>query len=355
MRVFFDIKHLYYLPQYIPVSTALSKQGVDCLFVLYRQEDLNEQLEHAIAVQGLNYVKVLNERQAKELYVNERPDWIIFGNAINHLDKIHEHSKTILMQHGVGPKSCYYDVSESDIQYRFVEGKHRLERLKARFPKKHFIDTGYAKLDPIIQESVSTPSLIDLGLDPSKDTVLYAPTFYPSSIERLPKHWPEQLKEYNLIIKPHYFSLLKSNYKKQLKRMHYWEKYDNVYLASITDTNILPFMSIADILVSDTSSTLFEFTALNKPAIWCDFYKVRWGYRGPLRWRLKKRLDDDLSYFEQVAQRVSSPKSLNQQIAVHLEHPELKEQQRLNITEYLLGKVDGLCSQRICQFMLKEH
>lgn len=42
-------------------------------------------------------------------------------------------------------------MSDSDFDVRFVEGQYRLKRLQGMFPDKTFIDTGYAKLDPIIQ------------------------------------------------------------------------------------------------------------------------------------------------------------------------------------------------------------
>ena len=110
-------------------------------------------------------------------------------------------------------------------------------------------------------------------------------------------------------------------------------------------------MNIADILISDASSTLFEFTALNKPAIWCDFYHVRWSYRGILKWRLNKRLDKDLTYFGKVAQRVTTEEELRNQVENHYRSPEIKEPERLKMTELLTGKIDGYCSQRIVNFI----
>ena len=111
-------------------------------------------------------------------------------------------------------------------------------------------------------------------------------------------------------------------------------------------------MDIADIIISDTSSTLFEFTALNKPAIWCDFYKVRWSYRGIFKKRLKNRLDEDLKYFAKVAQRVCNIEELLANTVEHLNNPQLKESDRLEMTELLTGKVDGLCSKRIVDYII---
>ncbi|MBA6354560.1 MULTISPECIES: CDP-glycerol glycerophosphotransferase family protein [unclassified Colwellia] len=352
MNVFFDIQHLYYLPQYLPVKDVLEKNSVSCHFILYNQKQLQDILINYVESEKLNYTLVNNSNEAKEFYFNNKPDWIIFGNAFHHLENVHQCSKTAMMNHGVGPKSCYYDWSDCDIQHRFVEGKHRLKRLKERFPSKSFIDTGYAKLDPIINNESSSLDLKQLGLDPEKETILYAPTYYPSSIECLPHDFPELLEEYNLIIKPHYFSLTKEKYKNHQTIFESWSQYNNVYISSIEEACIIPFMNTASLLISDASSTLFEFTALNKPAIWCDFFKVRWSYRGIFKWRLNKRLDDDLKYFAKVAQQVINTEQLVQQVEIQLKSPQLKEMQRFELTELLIGKVDGNCSKRIADYLI---
>lgn len=354
MRVFFDIQHLYYLPQYLPVKAALESRNINCTFVLYQQQHLNKTLERYVNTHNLNYVWANNFDDAKNIYLSDKPDWIIFGNAAYDLQDIHQHSKTALMQHGVGPKSCYYDVSQSPIMYRFVEGKHRLKKLQTRFPQKKFIDTGYAKLDPVIKRLDSDVTLKSLKLNQNKKTILYAPTFYPSSIECLPKNFPQLLEEYNVIIKPHFFSLIKKSYKAQQRALNHWATYKNVYVSNVHEVSILPFMGLANLMISDASSTLFEFTALNKPAIWCDFYKLRWSYRGIFKFRLNKRLDDDLQYFGKVAQRVTNVKALIQQVEKHIKHPNLKEESRLEMAEYLIGKIDGNCSERISKFIIGE-
>ena len=344
MRVYFDILHLYYLPQYLPVKNALEAKNIECIFILYQQEHLNNTLESYVKTHNLNYIWVNDRKGAK----------IIFGNATDDLNEIHCFSKTALLQHGIGPKACYYDVSYSPIMYRFVEGKHRLERLQKIFPKKIFIDTGYAKLDPIINNTETKITLESLALDPTKKTILYAPTFYPSSIECLPQNFPDLFKEYNIIIKPHFFSLIKSKYKSQKEKLINWSRYANVYACDVDDVSILPFMQLASLMISDASSTLFEFTALNKPAIWCDFYKLRWSYRGIFKFRLNKRLDTDLRYFGKVAARVTNIKELIENTKLHLNEPQLNEVNRLEMSEYLTGKVDGKCSERIAEFIVGE-
>ncbi|MFT5812666.1 MAG: hypothetical protein ACI9VT_000402 [Psychroserpens sp.] len=352
MRVFFDVQHLYYLPQYLPVYDELTKRGVDCKFILHRETHLNDILSVFVKSHQLSYLWANDKKDANNIYLTEKPEWIVFGNAVDGLEKIHCASKTALMQHGIGPKSCYYEVSNSAIMYRFVEGKHRLARLKKLFPEKVFIDTGYAKLDPIVNSDKDSDFINSFALDPNKKTILYAPTFYPSSIEILPKNFPELLKKYNIIIKAHFFSLVKNKYKAQQEKIKHWKSYNNVYVCDVSEVSILPFMQHATLLISDASSTLFEFAALNKPAIWCDFYKLRWSYRGIFKYRFTKRLDKDLAYFGKVAAKTTNVQELIEQVELHIHNPQLNQAARVEICEYLVGKVDGKCSERIAHFLV---
>lgn len=194
--------HPYYLPQYLPVMDELTARDVLVHFVVYRSEDQQAALDALVKQHKLTVIWVENVEQALAYYVEHKPEWIIFGNTFDNASKLKGVSRTALMQHGIGPKSCYYTVSESDIDVRFVEGEYRLKRLQSMFPSKQFVDTGYAKLDPIIQGKEQGLDLQVLGLDPNKPTLLYAPTFYPSSIEKMGRDWPQLFAEYNILLKP---------------------------------------------------------------------------------------------------------------------------------------------------------
>lgn len=359
MKILFDVKHLYYLPQYIPVYQELLKRSIDCEFIFYHQDDeaLQQICTEIEAKEKLPVKWISCWESAFEYYQNIKADWIIFGNAVGSIDQLHSVSKTALMQHGIGPKSCYYDVSQNLTTVRFVEGQHRLKRLKDLYPKGNFVDTGYAKLDPIFSKNnnfANQLSLENFGLDPNKKTILYAPTFYPSSLECFDKKFPKDFEDYNIILKPHFFSVTKKKYIRQNKLLHLWNQYDNVYLAPTSSYNLLPFMAISDVMISDASSAIFEFAALNKPVIWCDFYKLRWTYRGIFSYRFKQRLDSDIDFFHQLSEQVSSYQVLQSALDKVIKNPELKSEKRIELTEQLAGQTDGCCSFRIANYLL-EH
>jgi len=354
MRVCFDVKHLYYLPQYLPVFDKLTQQDIQCEFVFYQQENesLQSICEQVIHAEGLTAFWFGGWEDAFKFYQQQKHCWIIFGNLVSDIQQLHQFSKTALMQHGIGPKNCYYEVSKNATTVRFVEGEHRLNRLESLFPDGNFVDTGYAKLDPAFNNATQAVCIEKMGLDPDKKTLLYAPTFYPSSIECFAKDFPQEFNNYNIIVKPHFFSLTKKNYRRQKKRLTHWQKSSNVYLASTAEYNLVPFMMAADVLISDASSAIFEFAALDKPVIWCDFYHLRWNYRGIFKYRFERRMDEDMAFFHQLAHQVKSYHKLMATVENALADPSAKQSERQTITSNLAGRTDGQCSLRIANYLI---
>lgn len=350
----FDVLHPYYLPQYLPVKSELNKRGESVYFVVYRNAELQASLDALVSEHQLNVHWVDDAEQALSFYLEHKPKWVVFGNSFDNASKLKGISGRALMQHGIGPKACYYTVSGSDMDVRFVEGEYRLNRLQQMFPTKTFVDTGFAKLDPIIQGVEQGLDIQSLGLDPKKPTLLYAPTFYPSSIEKMGNNWPSLFAEYNILLKPHYFSMSKASYKKQKQRLEHWGKFENVYLAPVEQANLLPFMATADLLISDASSALFEFAALGKPVVWCDFYHLRWSYRGIFKFRFDRRVDEDLYKYAGVAAHAESFNDLKRVVDEQIAVPDSFAPQREKYTYELAGTVDGLCSQRIVDYLLQD-
>jgi CDP-glycerol glycerophosphotransferase (TagB/SpsB family) len=296
-------------------------------------------------------VWLTNTSEAYKYYQNCNADWIIFGNAFAQSEALNK--KTAMMQHGIGPKQCYYDVSNAGMTVRFVEGEHRKNRLEALYPNGNFVDSGYAKLDPLFDQSVEKIQLSSLGLDPKKPTLLYAPTFYPSSIECMSDGFADDFSAYNIIIKPHFFSLTKSRYKKQRVKLARWKQSKNVFVADTNQFDLTPFLAVSDIMLSDASSAIFEFAALDKPVIWCDFYKLRWSYRGIFSFRLKERLDDDIHYFNEICHPARHYNQIAAKIEQAAQENHAFKENRAALIRQLAGRTDGLSTSRIVDYLEK--
>ena len=352
MKIFFDVAEYYYLPQYEPVICELAKRN----FQAYLLVDLNKKEYYKdlntskMGVQEILYYQSLEQKE--QFICDNQPSWVVYGNYTQRSRNIPKQTKFALIQHGVGPKSCYYNVSDGDFDVRFVEGTERLIKLQQMYPQDKFLDVGFVKLDPIINSSLVIPNLAELGLDEKKKTILYAPSFFPCSIESLPFSFPEKLAEYNIILKPHFFSLSRAKFKKQKQRLEHWAKQSNVYLVPVEKTNILPYYCLADVMFSDASSTVFEFIALDKPIIWFQKYKLNWSYRGIFSYRLKKRMDFDLKNYFSIGALANNFSELCYFIKEEINEPFRYQANRKKYVEGLIGKVDGKVKDRIVNYLV---
>jgi CDP-glycerol glycerophosphotransferase (TagB/SpsB family) len=352
-NVCFDVQELYYLPQYLPIHHELLKRDQGKTTFVFYHSKFDEIVENIIDKEKLNHVWVNSQSEANNYYQSKKADWVFFSNTFPFLNELHNVSQSAQIGHGIGAKASYYSQSDTPTTVRFVEGEYKTSRLKSMYPNNKFIDAGFCKLDPILKGDICGSDLESLNLDSGKKTILYAPTFYPSSIERFAKNFPEEFKEFNIIIKPHYFSLSKEKYRGQRKLLKHWANYDNVYLAQVDDYSLVPFMAIADLLISDTSSAIIEFAALDKPVIWCNFLKLRWTYRGIFSYRFKKRMDKDYQEYSKVAVRCNAYKSLKSIAIDQLLNSKILSNQRLHYAEKMAGSLDGKASERIVNYLLE--
>jgi len=355
--VYFDIPYTYYIPQYAPVIKLLQDKKIDCHAMLYHGNDDALKMEAASGL-GLSVHWADSPEEALQHYSKVIPDWIIFGNNYEELKSLPEKTKSALLFHGSGtgvksaslsPNLAYFDV-------RFVSGPGRMKIFNEHYPNVKMYEVGFAKLDPLRKPETLEQAKLDLkalGLCKNKKTILYAPTFYPSSIENMGRKFPSDFSDYNILIKPHDFTLHKKKYRRQLKKLNAWKNADNVYLASSSEYSLIPFMASADLMITDTSSAIFEFSSLDKPVVICDFPHIRWGYRGPFKYRLKKRMDQSTEHYQNVAAKASRYKKLKATVVEHMNTPSLLQETRLKYSKEIMGNTDGNASQRVVDILMK--
>jgi CDP-glycerol glycerophosphotransferase (TagB/SpsB family) len=337
----FYVQYPYYYPHFLPISKEASKRGLKSLYILSLKQNTTL-IEQIAKDENLEYI--LGDEKLYEI----KADNIFFANAIsiNNLD-----AKTIFLCHGTGTKNCDYLNALKNFDLIIVEGEYRYKKLQTEFSKEEFSKVkqlGYSKLDDILNITKEAKEEIytKYNLDKNKKTILYAPTFFPASIEKMSDNFPQDFNKYNIIVKPHYLSLSRNRYKAQQKKFNKWAKYSNCKIMSVQEYSLIPFLTIADIMISDESSAIFEFTALNKPVILNRFLKLLWSYYLNPK-KLLKRLDSGIDIYRQIGDNANSYAQMIQMVNENLQNPQKYETLRKQYTKDICGVVDGKVSQRI--------
>jgi hypothetical protein len=188
-------------------------------------------------------------------------------------------TRRIQVFHGVGGKYGFDAPTESMREWDrlFFVNRRRL----TNFIKAGAIDAdspairliGYPKADCLVDGSIDRSAVLrDLGLDPARPTVLYAPTWSPaSSLNTMGEDVVRGLLSLgtNLVVKLHDRSLdLREQYSGGVDwaaRLRPLLEDGRAVLAGGHD--ISPYLVAADVMITDHSSAGFEFLLRDRPII----------------------------------------------------------------------------------------
>jgi len=343
MHAAFYAEQLYYLPQFLPVIAKLREAG-HRVTVLLRFDATVGALFPSRCIPGLPDIHLVGDgADAYALLRRLAPDWTVFGSFIDDSERLASGTRTALIYHGIGVKNVLFDPRLDKFDLRCVESQRVFSELVERAPeiKPRLALVGFAKLDPLFGSAAPPPPS---GNPP---TLIYAPTFYPSSLELMPKDLSALLPGARWIVKPHFFTWTIDKYRAQRRRLELWARQPNVEVLGGEHYNLVPLMAASDVLVSDASSALFEFAALRRPVVWCRFQKLRWNYRGIFSWRLDQRIDPQTSRYEAVASCVDRAAEMPAVLQRVLGGPYTPTPQQEELVEYLIGPRDGRVSERI--------
>lgn len=131
----------------------------------------------------------------------------------------------------------------------------------------HVVETGWPKLDVYGTDLYKYDDEKEklLQLYKAKKIVLYAPTFSPSltsgpylleEVRRLASN-----KDYLVLIKFH--DLMSKNLISDYKQLS--EEVQNIHF--VDERNVIKYLIVSDLMISDTSSVVYEFLLLNKPVV----------------------------------------------------------------------------------------
>jgi len=185
-------------------------------------------------------------------------------------------STTLFLGHGSGDKR-YGGSAENLLSYDFlfVSGEKQIAKLKdegLEIPEEKLVKVGNPRFDAYVKGELKREAISQyLGIkDPTRKTILYAPTWRWGNGSLLSHYqlFCERLTpEYNLIIRPHFHD------RRLIPKMRAWiwaNKIRNVYFsnpASFLQHDTMEAFAISDLLISDTSSTAYEYLITGNPVV----------------------------------------------------------------------------------------
>jgi hypothetical protein len=181
--------------------------------------------------------------------------------------------------------------------------------------------TGFSKLDAFFSGELDRDDILrKVGVDPAKPTLLYTPTGgKKNSLEVMGEEVIRLLGEqggWNLLIKPH------DHPKKKIDWFYKLARYESDRVKVVRDWDVVPYLFAADLLISDASSTVVEYTLLDRPIVFLDVPKL-----------LEKIIErggflDLETYGQKIGTRVAAPEGVVACVRDALAHPEREREVR---------------------------
>tara|TARA_B100001250_G_scaffold5567_1_gene4664 strand:+ start:3389 stop:4444 length:1056 start_codon:yes stop_codon:yes gene_type:complete len=338
MKILFEHQHLYYLPQFEPVIIELKDRGVKNIFFslsLSVPKIEKEIFKKEAARLEIEIIQANFEPQRRRIIKELNFDIIFIGNKSSLTDIKGKNSFIVMLYHGIGLKNSYYTDLNQNIDLICVESQER--EIALRENKYNAIFTGFPKLDFKLmneKKKINDPFL------------LYAPTFFPSSLEKTIPLF-NKLINYNFKIKLHHFFWTKPKYillRDKLEKEV--QSFSNISISPFTEYNIMNLFSQSMLLISDFSSTIFEYLIMDKPIIQTRYYTSRMKYK-LFPSLLKKRIDEDRLNQIDFVFNCNNPRELKGVIKEAIKKPQLHHKKRMEASDKFLGKIDYCCSKRI--------
>ena len=197
---------------------------------------------------------------------------------------------------------------------------------------------GYAKLDPFFNgewtSKMSDDLSLKIDLDPTKKTLLFSGTWDKSGMSGV-EFWYNKLDEFA----PKYNVLVTLHHMMSKEIVDYVKQTENIYF--INDKNVLPYMTISDVLISDTSSIIGEFCAFNKPII-------------TFKTKTADRFTDEIKQLIQdISFQISSVSELKIHLESFLQNTRIHEDNRKKYNLIMFDLLDGMAGKRMSDIIKK--
>ena len=246
----------------------------------------------------------------------------------------HKKIKKIGFKHGAynfkrHSKAHYYDMFD----IFFLSSESEIENVR-RLGVKTNLYPAYPKIDSIFDGSI-TPEVLErlsakIGLNPQKKTLLFSATWDGSGMSAIDR-WYDKIDtladNFNLLVTVHDWTSQK--YIEALRHN------PNIYF--ITDFDRIPYIMLADICISDTSSLIAEFCILDKPVI---TFKIN---------ETTRTLPEVIDLIEKISLRINNFEEIGIAVQTLLKNPTMHHLGRLRAKQIMVGIPDGLSGKRAAE------
>lgn len=321
MKYIFYIAKVYSIPIYKPLVEVIQKNNLDYRFYI------SEKVKHNFPVEWDKSKILKSLKEAKSF----RADFILVsGNFVD----FRIPGVKVQIFHGLGvEKPVHYKIRHFFDIY-LTSGPFVTERYKELQDKYNsyfdVFETGWPKIDYII--NFDTDNLHQKNKIPAdKKIILYAPTF-SSKMESVSDLATIILQ----IIKDDEFWILKFHELMNKEQIELISRNLPSNSKIIINEEITPYLHLADIMISDTSSVIYEFLSLNKPVI---------------TYKTIARPDKGIN--------IENPAKLRENIDIYLANPQKDAKNRIKhineINPYLDGKVSESIIKKLEEIEPKDY
>ena len=251
MKYIFYIAKAYSIPIIQPLAEYLDKQGSDYRF--YVSEKVYKRRPESWDENKI----LLRLKDAR----NYKPDFVLCpGNFVD----FRIPGLKVQVFHGLGvEKDVHYKIRHFFDIY-LTSGPYVTERYKNLQDKYGYFlirETGWPKIDYILNYPAGNIPK-DLNLPEDKKVILYAPTFSTQheSVSSLTDVIPQ-------IMKDDEFWIFKFHELMDPDLIKDYQALDKLKALVLVDAEITPYLHASNVMISDTSSVIYEFMVLDKPII----------------------------------------------------------------------------------------
>ena len=250
-------------------------------------------------IENVQYVK---RRTAKAEYLEVTADYVIDAGTISGSNKLSMTQKRISVWHGIPYKKMFADLSKEHVVSAIdYAGTIDLMVSPSEWYTERFLRQSMQYVGEVLETAVSrTDSLFlneekkaaikeELGIPDNKKILLYAPTFRVRGAFSLPfsaKHMQAALgDDWVIVVKLHYLNNLS-------------EEEDVIDATEYASVNNI--LAITDLMITDYSSLLFDYSILKKPAILYQYDREEYEENRSFMFDMEEYLDQSYIVFDEA-------------------------------------------------------